>query len=80
VLSARSESPQYTAFSMISQDWREPIRILGAMNILVELACLGLWVQEAFLSGRFRRPGSNQFLHLIAFLPLLLARNAPRAC
>jgi len=35
--------------AVISQDWGDKVRVLGAMNILVGLACLGLWV---LLAGR----------------------------
>jgi len=35
--------------AVISQDWGDTVRVLGAMNILVGLACLGLWV---LLAGR----------------------------
>jgi len=35
--------------AVISQNWGDTVRVLGAMNILVGLACLGLWV---LLAGR----------------------------
>ena len=35
--------------AVISQDWGDTVKVLGAMNILVGLACLGLWV---LLAGR----------------------------
>ena len=34
---------------IISLEWSNTIRILGSMNILVGLACLGLWL---LLAGR----------------------------
>jgi len=35
--------------AVISQDWGDTVKVLGAMNILVGVACLGLWV---LLAGR----------------------------
>ena len=35
--------------AVISQEWGDTVRVLGEMNILVGLACLGLWV---LLAGR----------------------------
>jgi DHA1 family bicyclomycin/chloramphenicol resistance-like MFS transporter len=35
--------------AVISQNWGDTVKVLGAMNILVGLACLGLWV---LLAGR----------------------------
>jgi len=29
--------------AVISQDFVDTVRVLGAMNILIGLACLGLW-------------------------------------
>lgn len=35
--------------AIISQYWGDTVRVLGDMNILVGLACLGLWM---LLAGR----------------------------
>ena len=35
--------------AVISQEWGDTVKVLGAMNILVGFACLGLWV---LLAGR----------------------------
>ena len=38
-----------SGMAIISQDLGDTVSVLGAMNILVGLACLGLWV---LLAGR----------------------------
>jgi len=35
--------------AVISQEWGDTVKVLGAMNILVGFSCLGLWV---LLAGR----------------------------